>query len=187
MNSICGNPLVALAQHNRLETERLVLRPLTLNDLEDYHAYTSDDDLLKYDYPAHQSKEESLEFLVLYNLAAPLGRYGIEIKSEQKLIGNISLRLSPEGTSVSLGYTLHPAYHGQGYATEAALALKNLAWELAQVKEIKAGCDQRNIASRRVLEKIGLNLVAVQENTKNMRGEIVTMLNYALFKPEIYE
>ena len=98
--------LVYLAENPILETERLLLRPMTMDDLLDYHEYTSDGELLKYDYPEHQSIEESRESLVLYNLSAPLGRYGIELKSEGKLIGNISLRIDTEQETAEIGYTV---------------------------------------------------------------------------------
>lgn len=75
-----NNNLVALAKNKILYLEDFILRPLEINDLIDYHEITSDDETLKYDYPAHESLEESLQMLVVWNLSQPLGRYGIELK-----------------------------------------------------------------------------------------------------------
>lgn len=131
-------PLVYLAEHTVLEIERLLLRPMTMADLEDYHEYTSDAELLKYDYPAHKSLAESRYSLVVWNISQPLGRYGIELKSEGKLIGNISLRLDEKAGRVALGYTVNARYHKQGYATEAATALRNLAKNLPGITTLVA-------------------------------------------------
>ena len=69
--------LVALAQYPKIETARLILRPMTKDDLDDYHAFTSNDDHLRYAFFPHRSMEESWEGLVLYNLKEPIGKYGI--------------------------------------------------------------------------------------------------------------
>lgn len=172
------HPLVILAQNRYLETSRLYLRPMDVSDLEDYHAYTSDDDLLKYDYPAHRSLSESLEGLVLYNLQSPLGRFGIVHKETGRLIGNISLRLTPDEPTAFIGYTVNRDYHGQAYATEAVQALLDLTEKLP-LQTILAKIDERNSASRRVVEKCGFVLTKSEPNTQNLRGELVTYLTYS--------
>lgn len=172
-------PLVYLAEHPVLETERLLLRPMSLADLEDYHEYSSDADLLKYDYPEHKSLEESRYGLVTWNLSQPLGRYGIELKSERKLIGNISLRPDPDQATVEIGYTINGRYHQQGYATEAALALLKLAQNMPQVKTFIAHTTAPNRASQRVLEKLGMKQVWEKEG-KSLRGEPVLRLRYEI-------
>ncbi|GGE23203.1 GNAT family N-acetyltransferase [Streptococcus himalayensis] len=183
MNEITVKPLVALAQNTHIETERLLLRPMTVADLEDYHAFTSDDKLLKYNYHAHKDKRESLEGLVMYNMASPLGRYAIELKETQRMIGNIVLYLNEEQDVASIGYTLHAAYHHRGYATEAALALKDLVWEIAAIKTLVAHCDSRNTASEKVMKRIGMTFVKARKGATNLRGEVVTMLDYEIRKP----
>ena len=173
------SPLVYLAAHTSIETERLLLRPMTLQDLQDYHAYTSDADLLKYDYPAHQSLEESRYYLVTYNLSQPLGRYGIELKSEGKLIGNISLRIDEEQERATLGYTVHRAYHNHGYATEAATALRNLATNLPGITTLAAQTLAANRASQRVLEKLGMTCI-VRQAGQSVQGHPAVHLLYEL-------
>lgn len=170
-------PLVYLAENRMIETERLLLRPMTMDDLQDYHEYTSDADLLKYDYPEHQSLEESRYSLVAYNLSQPLGRYGIELKSEGKLIGNISLRPDTEAKTVEIGYTINSRYHKQGYATEAAAALQALAQDMPQIETFIAHTIKPNLASQRVLEKLGLDLVWEKEGL-SLRGQPTVRLRY---------
>lgn len=170
-------PLVYLAEHQVLETERLLLRLMSLADLEDYHEYSSDADLLKYDYPEHKSLEESRYGLVTWNLSQPLGRYGIELKSEEKLIGNISLRPDTEKATVEIGYTINGRYHKKGYATEAALALLKLAQDMPQVTTFIAHTTAPNLASQRVLEKLGMKRVWEKEG-ESLRGEPVIKIRY---------
>jgi len=83
-------------------------------------------------------------------------------RTEETLIGEVSFRESPDGTgTVELGYGVVPAYQGHGYATEAVGAV--LGWALRQpsVARVVACCLRDNMASRRVLEKLGLRQVGM--------------------------
>lgn len=163
--------MVILAQHRWIKTERLLLRPLAIEDLEDYHVYTSDDALLQYDYPAHQTLEESLQAMVLYNMVSPLGRYGIVLPSENRLIGNISFKLSDDHSRAEIGYAIHRKYHNQGYATECCKALIDLARQIPSLKTVTAVTDYRNIASQKVLEKCGFVNIRVDDKATSLRVE----------------
>ncbi|TWT16743.1 GNAT family N-acetyltransferase [Streptococcus sp. sy010] len=174
------SPWLILAEHQIIETPRLRLRPLSLADAEDYHEFNMDDDLLKYSYMASRTKEESLEELVLWNLKTPLGRYGIELLSEGKIIGNSSIRLDDTNTKAEIGITLNRHYHHQGYARETLAALRDLAVSMPTVNYLKASCNQDNQASRAVLEAIGMNLEEILENTTSLRGHQITTLIYGL-------
>lgn len=174
-----NTPLVYLAEHTVLETERLLLRPMTMADLEDYHEYTSDAELLKYDYPAHKSLAESRYSLVVWNLRQPLGRYGIELKSESKLIGNISLRLDEAAGRAELGYTVNARYHNQGYATEAAACLRDLVREMPDVQVLSAQTLEANRASQRVLEKLGMTCVN-RQTRQSLQGQPAVHLDYEM-------
>ena len=79
--------ILSLAKNRTLDLERLILRPLTQADLMDYHELTSDDEALKYDYPAHQTIEESEEMLVKWHLSIPFGKYGVYHKRMLKSLG----------------------------------------------------------------------------------------------------
>lgn len=169
--------LKVLAENSIVETERLTLRPMRFSDLNDYHEYTSDDELVKYDYIARKDIEESTESLMIYNLINPLGRYGIELKENGKLIGNYSLRIVDN--TVEIGYTLNRKYNGKGYGTEAALALKEIVLMIPEIKYFIGNVDSRNIASIRILEKLGMEKV---EETRrvNTRNEDIISIRYEL-------
>lgn len=171
--------LVELAKYPRLETPRLILRPMTKEDLEDYHAFTSDDTNLRYAFFPHHSIEESWQGLVLYNLKEPIGKYGIVEKSSKRLIGNIHFKLTDQPDTLEIGYTLHHDYAGQGYMTEAAKTLISLARQLPQITTITASTNQANLASKAVLENIGMTLVRSYPST-SLRGEAIISEDYRI-------
>ena len=67
-----------LAQYPIVETERLLLRPVTLNDAEAMFEYASDKENTRYTFPTNQSLEETKNNIAQFYLANPLGRWGIE-------------------------------------------------------------------------------------------------------------
>lgn len=169
--------LKVLAENSIIETERLTLRPMRFTDLNDYHEYASDDELLKFDFLANKNINESIKTLILYTLMNPLGVYGVELKETGKLIGNISLSVSED--TVEIGYTLNRKYNGKGYGTEAALALKEIVLMIPEIKYFIGNVDSRNIASIRILEKLGMEKV---EETRrvNTRNEDIISIRYEL-------
>ncbi len=173
-----SSPLIYVAKQTILETERLLLRPLSVDDLSDYYEYVSDDELLQYDFPASKDLADALEALVAYNLAQPLGRYGLELKTSGKLIGHFSLRLNAEQMSVEVGYVLHRLYHRQGYAMEALAALLAFVQTIPQIETIVATVDHRNIASQHLLSKNNFQHVATAEQVESLRGMLTTNFIY---------
>ena len=88
-----------LAQYPIVETERLLLRPVTLDDAEEMFEYASDKDNTRYTFPTNQSLEETKNNIAQFYLANPLGRWGIELKSNGKFIIGIEITLSTKELS----------------------------------------------------------------------------------------
>lgn len=144
-----------------IKTERLLLRPLDLSDLDSMHEYASDKENTMYMYHLPRKIQETAEFLssVTKEWEKDMPSfYEFAIELNGKLIGSISVYLSDNCDSGDLGWILNKKYWNNGYATEAAMALKDFALNILQVKKLTANCDYRNIASSRVMEKIGLKL-----------------------------
>ncbi len=144
-----------------IKTERLLLRPLDLSDLDSMHEYASDKENTLYMYHLPRKIEETADFLS--NITKEWEKdvpsfYEFAIEPDGKLIGQISVYLSDNRDSGDLGWILNKKYWNNGYATEAAMALKDFALNILQVQKLIANCDYRNIASSRVMEKIGLKL-----------------------------
>ena len=67
------------AQHQRIETERLILRPVTLKDTEDMYEYGQDEETTYYVFPTYQTIADAKQGIANVFMAAPLGKYGIEL------------------------------------------------------------------------------------------------------------
>lgn len=89
-------------------------------------------------------------------------------QTENALIGHVMIKIIPDATgfptdAVEIGYQVASLYRRQGYASEATKAMMD--WTLSQpgMQTVTAGCDPDNIASKRVLEKIGMDLIEARE------------------------
>jgi len=72
---------VKFSQYPSIETERLLLRHVTMDDAEAMFQYASDRENTRYTFPTNQSLEETKNNIAQFYLANPLGRWGIELKS----------------------------------------------------------------------------------------------------------
>lgn len=151
-----------------LETERLILRPLTTADLKSHHEYSSDWETVKYMYALSFPKgsvvpeEKTFAYLKECELewekdAPEFYEFAVVEKSSAKMIGNLCLY--PEKEACELGWIFNRAFWGKGYCTEAALKIKEFALETLGIKKLVAHCDERNLASARVMEKLGMKKV----------------------------
>ncbi|MCC5634811.1 GNAT family N-acetyltransferase [Nostoc sp. CHAB 5844] len=89
-------------------------------------------------------------------------------QAENTLIGHVMVKVIPDSTgsptgSLEIGYYVASSYRQQGYASEATQAVVDWALSQPSVQSVTAGCDRGNIASKRVLEKIGMQLVESRE------------------------
>ena len=82
------------------------------------------------------------------------------------------------------GTRLHPAQWGRGYTTEAARAMIDFGFRELGLHRIWADCDPRNVASWRVLEKLGLRREAHLRQNARIKGEWVDSLLYAILDRE---
>lgn len=89
------------------------------------------------------------------------------------------------GQQAEIGWVLDPAIHGQGFGTEFAGALLDLAIDGLGVRRVEAACFADNLASRRVMEKIGLRLEGVfREDSLHRSGRWLDGMSYALLAGE---
>ena len=145
-----------------IKTERLLLRPMNISDLEIVHEYASDKENTKYlRFGPNDTIEETMTFLSgiakEWEKDAP-DFYEFAIVLDGKQIGAVCVYLDDKHESGEFGWILNKKYWGNGYATEAALALKDFVVRELEVKKLIAHCDARNKASAHVMEKIGLKL-----------------------------
>lgn len=145
-----------------IKMDRLLLRPLSIDDLNSVHTYASDRDNTRYMvWLPNDTKEETAQFLSRvteeWKKATP-DFYEFAITLDGKQIGAISCALNEQRDEGELGWIINKRYWKMGYAAEAAFAIKDFAINELKVKKLTANCDYRNADSYRLMEKIGLKL-----------------------------
>lgn len=154
-----------------LETERLRLRTWTLNDAEEGFRIWSDAEVMRYvgtGHP-HRSVEETRGWLgrmIAHQEQHGFCYWAVEEKKSGQLIGSCGVTYLKDEQQIDFGYTLAQSFWGRGYATEAAGACLRYAFKNLNLPEIVAGVDSRNVASQRVLEKIGF----IYQRTEHLDG-----------------
>jgi RimJ/RimL family protein N-acetyltransferase len=150
-----------------LETERLILRQFTEDDVDDLVELDSDPDVMRYlnggiATPGEMVERENLpHFLSYYERYEGFGVWAAIEMSSEAFIGWFSLRPHDEDRldEVELGYRLRRLAWGHGYATEGARALIRKGFAELGIQRVTANTYEHNSASRRVMEKAGMTLV----------------------------
>lgn len=171
--------LYQLAKNRILETDRLMLRPITLDDAEDLFEYASDPENTRHTFPTHQSIEETEWVISNLFMSSPLGNFAIELKENGKMIGTCDLRVNESEKSAELAYAINKKYWGNGYAPEAAKRLLELAFQDLKIERLWAKFSSKNPASGRVMEKIGMEKEGILRHTKNLCGDFVDQVIYS--------
>lgn len=146
-----------------LETARLTLRTWTLADADDGFKIWSDPEVMRYvgTGQPNESVEQTRGWLgrmIAHQEQHGFCFWAVMEKESNSLIGSCGMAHDRDGGPlVHFGYTLARSHWGRGLATEAAAAASRHAFEQLRLPELAASVDSRNIASRRVLEKIGFN------------------------------
>ena len=181
---------IKLAKHQIIETARLVLRPVTLDDAEAMFEYASDKENTRYTFPTNQSLEETKNNIAQFYLANPLGRWGIELKSTGEFIGTIDLlKLDTVLKKATIGYIINQKYWNQGLTTEANRAVIELAFEKIGMNKLDAFYDKDNPASGKVMEKSGMRFSHEEPYARmdqHEKGRIVTRVHYILTKEDYF-
>ncbi len=141
-----------------IETPRLRLRQFTPNDLDDLCRLYSNPDVMRYVGKGVRTKNETQTALssILKYYEPNLGMWAVIYKDDGKLIGRCGLWFLDNTAEVELGYLLDKSYWGKGLATEASHASLKYGFEVVKLEKIVAIARPENIASRRVMEKVGM-------------------------------
>ena len=142
------------------ETERLILRQFTAEDASLIHQLNQDPEVLKYlhEQPVNNEKQALtiLLTILLPQYRNDLGRWAIYIKTDQTFVGWCGLKYMHSREETDLGYRLLKKEWGKGYATEAARQTLDYGFKKLRLASITGRAHIENIASVRVLEKIGM-------------------------------
>lgn len=169
-------------------TPRLQLRPLTLDDLENWLEFAKDEDSHKYLWNYPPTDQEVLEYLKLHErVRFTTGKWllalAIEAREEKKLVGTIYFDLGDleQHCQGQFEIMIHPAFRSGGFGTEAVIAVIDFGFSEIALHDIRVMVDMRNLAGRRMLEKSGMKLEGEFFEEYFVKGEWTSHAYYAAF------
>lgn len=142
-----------------IETERLYLRKMTIDDADSIYLLNLDKDVIKYTGDeSFKNIENAKLFLENYNHYEKyeFGRWAVIDKKNNEFLGWCGLKYTIELDEVDIGFRFFKKFWNNGYATESAKACINYGFEKYKLTKIVGRAMKENIGSIRVLEKIGL-------------------------------
>ncbi|HWU19541.1 MAG TPA: GNAT family protein [Devosia sp.] len=174
-----------------IETARLRLRPFTRGDVDAVYGYRRRDDVARYLFDVPLSREECAlavqQRIGQIALEADEDKIilGVELAEAGTLIGEVSLILrNLDARQGEVGWIFHPDYQGHGYATEAAVALLDLAFGQGDMHRVMARCDARNTSSAKLMERLGMRREAHFREHALFKGEWDEEFVYAILEDE---
>lgn len=174
-----------------LPTEHLLLRPVTRADEQPLIAMHTSARVLRYwdspPWPAAEPERATAFVERSARMAAEEGgvRVAIQRRADGRFLGWCSLsQWNPTYRSASLGLCLDEPAWGLGYATEAAGALLDWAFEELDLIRVQAEVDTRNAACVRVLEKLGFSREGMLRQNCIVAGEVSDSYVYGLLREE---
>ena len=172
-----------------LETPRLILRRLQLEDAPDVFAYASDPEVARYTtWSAHRSLEDSLEFVRAQLRAYEEGQvapWAMVDRQSGRVIGTAGfVAWAPVHARAEIGYAMGRAYWGRGLMTEAVRAILRFGFEHMGLNRIEGRCMPENPASARVMEKAGMRYEGLLREQMYIKGRFIDLKVYAMLRRE---
>jgi ribosomal-protein-alanine N-acetyltransferase len=166
-----------------IETERLLLRPFSTADLDDWaDSIFADPDVTRYlpkrDILPHQRAERALKYVQEHWARHGFGLWAVTERTSGQFIGQGGLNYLEETGEVEVDYALAKVYWGRGIATETAQASLRFGFEVLGLERIIGLAMHENIASRRVLERTGMLFV------KDTHLFGLDLVNYAILQEQ---
>ena len=145
----------------RFETDRLILRNYTMDDVPAVHEYFSNEEVSRYEDFWPQTMEEVAEGLDEWKDMD--NRMAVVLKETGELIGSVGYWDDEEDEDGEIEYSIdfdfNLRFWHKGYAFEASKEVVRHLTEDLHVKEIWGDCDERNTASAKLLERLGFELI----------------------------
>lgn len=174
----------------KLETTRLLIRPISPDDKHSIFEYRSDAEANKYQGWIPKTPDDVELFITkvakLFNEPETWFQMAIIEKESQKLIGDMGIHFfSSENKQVELGITLNKAFQRKGYATEALKAIIEYLFVSLKKHRITASIDPSNTSSIRLVERLGFRKEAHFVESVYLNGIWVDDLVFALLEKDM--
>ena len=174
----------------QLETDRLFLREMTIDDLKFYFRHFNNDKIVEGScFPGPKSIEAARKELELYCIK-PFKenrgiRWGIVRKAEGELIGTCGFYAwNKTAYRAEIGYDLNPAHWGQGIMTEALHAVLDYSFGKMGMNRTQAIIDSKNIRSIKVVRRLGFKKEGVLRENSYFNGQFRDEVCFSLLKNE---
>jgi len=170
----------------KLETKRLIIRPTNSNDISSIHEMLNCKETMKFFVEGVYSIEKVHEFI--NRNQKEVHHFTILLKSSNRIVGKISYNPWVMKKTKEIGWIIFKTAEGNGYATEAAKAIAAYAFEEEKIHRLIATCQPKNIASKRVCEKLGMRLEGEFKKCIHYKDDIWwDELFYSLLEEDYFE
>jgi RimJ/RimL family protein N-acetyltransferase len=170
-----------------IETERLLLRSFEAGDFDAVFDLQSRAEVVRFLYWEARTQDEVRLALAKKIAGTSIRREGdalffaVVLKATNQVVGDVVLQwVSQEHSQGEVGFIVHPDHQGHGYATEATRELLRIAFEDLKLHRVTGHLEPRNLASARVLEKLGMRREAHLVDNEFVKGEWQSELVYAI-------
>jgi RimJ/RimL family protein N-acetyltransferase len=173
-----------------LQTPRLMLRPVAPGDEDAMFEIFSDPVVMRYwSTPPWTRREQAAELVAVEAAGLAAGtsvRLAVVRPDDGALVGTFSIFALEEGSRrAEVGYALARAVWGQGYAQEAGLAVVRYAFDVLGLRRLEADIDPRNVASARILERLGFTREGLLRERWIVAGEVSDSALYGLLSSDV--
>lgn len=172
-----------------LETDRLVLRPHRMADLDDLAAFHSDPEVVRFvPWPVRDraATEETLRVKLTQTELLAHGQWlvlAVEARETGTVIGEVLLKWASDRQG-EIGFAFARSHQGQGYAAEAATAMLGTAFDVLGFHRVSAVVIEGNGASVRLLTRLGFRQEARLVDGVHVKGGWATQLVFAMLDDE---
>jgi len=171
-----------------IESERILLKPMSKADAAALFAYRSLPEVYQYQSWAPKNLEEADEFISRYSLSKEIvvGQWkqlGIYNRSDSVLMGDCGFCIFEEEQAI-IGYTISPEFQRKGFGFEVTNLLVDYLFEKYNLHRLVAKTDPDNIASIKILEKIGFRKEGHSIKCVKIRGKWEDDVTYAILGEE---
>ncbi len=171
-----------------LDTERLYLREITLNDVPEVFKLRSSEKVMQFiDRPIATKPEDAAELInkIIFSLKENEGiTWGITLKSNLKLIGTIGFwKIEKEHYRAEIGYALHPDFHRKGIMQEAMSTVLEHGFKKMNLHSVEANINPENEVSKKLLAKNNFVQEAYFKENYFSNGKFLDSAIYSLITP----
>lgn len=158
--------MIKIKENFLLTTENLILRNLKKEDSIDWLEIFNSDNVAK--FLVKIDNQESIDRLIDKKIAkyqnSAGGSFSVVLKDNQKVIGNIELKVNNEMNLAEISYVFNDKYWNKGYCTECCVAVLGYAFDELKLDKVIADCIASNSASNHILQD-KLNMRLIKEET----------------------